>query len=78
MAFKRNKTRRRSRIIRPKICRFCEENIHYIDFKNVYLLTRYVTEQGKMIPRRITGNCALHQKILSRSIKRSRSIALML
>ncbi len=77
MAFKKRRPRRRARFIRPKICRFCEENIHFIDFKDVDLLTRFVTEKGKMIPRRITGNCGFHQKILAKIIKRSRSIALL-
>ncbi len=77
MAIRRPKTRRKVRTYRPKICRFCEERAYYIDFKDADLLIRFVTEKGKIIPRRITGNCGLHQKKLAKAIKRARSIALL-
>ena len=69
--------RRKSRVIRIKRCRFCEDAIVYIDFLNIDLLRRYGTEKGRIIPRRITGSCPGHQKMLSQAIKRSRNIAML-
>ncbi len=60
-----------------KICRFTQNNIKYIDYKNVKLLQKYTTEQGKIIPKRITGTCAKYQRQLSIAIKRARHMALM-
>ena len=77
--FRTNGPRRRdnSRVYRQKICRFCEERIRYIDFKDVSLLTRFVTEKGKIIPRRITGTCPYHQKFLRKSIVRARMVSML-
>jgi small subunit ribosomal protein S18 len=60
-----------------KVCRFTENKIKYIDFKDVKLLQRYVTEQGKIIPKRITGTSAKYQRQLSIAIKRARHMALL-
>lgn len=60
-----------------KICRFTQDNIKYIDYKDVKLLQRYVTEQGKIIPKRITGTKAKYQRELAVAIKRARHMALM-
>jgi small subunit ribosomal protein S18 len=60
-----------------KVCRFTENNIKYIDYKDVKLLQRYVTEQGKIIPKRITGTSAKYQRQLSLAIKRARHMALL-
>ncbi len=73
----KKKRRRRRRHVRPKVCRFCEDGILYLDFKEVDAITRYVTEKGRILPRRITGTCPTHQKMLTRAIKRARNIALM-
>ena len=62
---------------RRKICRFCENKIAYIDFKDDRLLRRFVTDRGKIVPRRISGNCAKHQRRLTLAIKRSRHMAIM-
>ena len=62
---------------RKKICRFCENNIDFIDFKDDRLLRRFVTDEGKIRPRRQTGTCARHQRELARAIKRARHIALL-
>jgi len=62
---------------RRKICKFCENQVKKIDYKDVRTLRRFVTEQGKIIPRRVTGVCASHQRMLTRSIKRARNIALI-
>lgn len=62
---------------RKKTCRFCEEKLRVIDYKDDRLLRRYVTDRGKIIPRRITGVCAPHQRELTQSIKRARHLALL-
>ena len=62
---------------RVKVCRFCEDKITAIDYKEERVLRRFVTERGKVIPRRMTGTCARHQRMLVRSIKRARHVALM-
>jgi len=62
---------------RRKVCAFCVEKTDYIDYKNVNRLRRFVSERGKMMPRRSTGTCAGHQRTLSEAIKRAREIALL-
>lgn len=62
---------------RPKICQFCADKNATIDYKAVDMLRRFVTEEGKIRPRRQTGTCALHQRALARAIKRARYIALI-
>ena len=62
---------------RRKFCRFCSEKVEYIDYKNIKVLRSYLTERGKILPRRMTGTCAKHQRELSESIKRARTIALL-
>lgn len=64
---------------RKKICRFCADKIDVADinYKDVQKLKHYTTERGKIIPRRISGNCAKHQRALSMAIKRSRAVAFM-
>ncbi len=70
--------RRRRRVFhRRKICRFCADSSLKIDYKDPKTLRYFVTERGKIIPRRISGNCARHQRQLSLAIKRARHIALM-
>ena len=62
---------------RKKVCVFCGEKNGTIDYKDTNKLKRYVSERGKILPRRITGNCAKHQRALTVAIKRARHIALM-
>ncbi len=62
---------------RKKICRFCENKIQKIDYKEERLLRRFANERGKIIPRRISGCCARHQRMLTTSIKRARMLAIM-
>ena len=62
---------------RKKICKFCENKKMQIDYKNPAMLRRFVTEQGKILPRRITGTCSRHQRALVTAIKRARNIALL-
>jgi small subunit ribosomal protein S18 len=65
------------RFPRKKICRFCTDKIVDIDYKDIKRLRNLITERGKIIPRRISGNCAGHQRQLGTAIKRARNIALM-
>ncbi len=60
-----------------KVCAFCAERIDYIDYKEVSRLRRFLSERGKILPRRITGTCAKHQRPLTDALKRARSIALL-
>jgi small subunit ribosomal protein S18 len=62
---------------RPKICAFCSDKNLKIDYKAVDMLKRYVTEEGKIRPRRQTGSCARHQRELAAAVKRARNIALL-
>ena len=62
---------------KKKICKFCESRRDQIDYKNYKTLRRFITEQGKIIPSRITGTCAKHQRELTKAIKRARNIALI-
>lgn len=71
------KKKRKKRFLRRKICRFCAEKIEILDYKDIKRLHNLVTERGKIIPRRISGNCAFHQRELTIAVKRARNIALM-
>lgn len=73
---KRQGARRRT-AVKPKVCRFCEAKVAYIDFKDAETLMKFQTENGKIMPRRITGNCLNHQKMLATAVKRARIVALV-
>lgn len=60
-----------------KNCPFCKGNVKYIDYKNTKLLRKYVTDRGKIKPRRVTGVCTQHQKDVATAVKRARMMALM-
>lgn len=82
MAFDKEKRsdapmRRRGSRRRRKVCVYCADKNAVIDYKDVNKLKRYISERGKILPRRITGNCAKHQRALTVAIKRARHIALM-
>lgn len=62
---------------KKRICRFCEDNAQYVDFRDDKKIMRFTTEQGKIIPRRTSGNCAKHQRLLVKAIKRARHLALI-
>ncbi|MBI4792502.1 MAG: 30S ribosomal protein S18 [Deltaproteobacteria bacterium] len=69
---------RKKRIFhRRKVCRFCADKELVIDYKDIKALRNFITERGKIIPRRIYGNCAKHQRELTEAIKRARHIALL-
>ena len=65
------------RMHRRKVCGFCREKIDLIDYKDVKLLQGFIPERGKILPRRISGTCATHQRMLAEAIKRARNIALL-
>lgn len=73
---KRRRTKRR--IAKPKICRLCENKVNYIDFKDADTLRKFQTEKGRILPRRITGTCLTHQKMLGIALKRARIISVVL
>ena len=62
---------------RKKVCVFCVENVEEIDYKDVARLKRFVSERSKILPRRVTGTCAKHQRELTTAIKRARHLALL-
>lgn len=62
---------------RRKVCKFCQEKIDVVDYKDVKLVGEFISERGKILPRRLTGTCASHQRALADAIKRARSIALL-
>ncbi|MEG2018679.1 MAG: 30S ribosomal protein S18 [Clostridium sp.] len=63
--------------MKRKVCSFCMDKATAIDYKDINKLRKYVTEKGKILPRRISGNCAKHQRMLTVAIKRARNIALL-
>ena len=69
--------RRRPMRRRKKVCVFCADKNQVIDYKDANLLRKYISERGKILPRRITGNCAKHQRALTVAVKRARQIALI-
>ncbi|BBB90616.1 MAG TPA: 30S ribosomal protein S18 [Methylomusa anaerophila] len=69
--------RERGRKPKKKVCSFCVDKIQNIDYKDTGKLRRYITERGKILPRRISGNCAKHQRQMTLAVKRARNIALL-
>ena len=74
-----DKSQRKPRMRRPrrKVCVFCQEKQTHIDYKDVAKLRKYLTERGKIMPRRMSGTCAKHQRQLAMAIKRARIVALL-
>ena len=68
---------RRYSVRRKRVCKFCAEKITYIDFKDGRLLFHFIPERGKILPRRISGVCAVHQRQLAEAIKRARHLAIL-
>ena len=62
---------------RRKVCQFCADKTKEIDYKDVDTLKKFVTERGKILPKRITGTCAMHQREVTKAIKRARIVALL-
>jgi len=70
-------TQRRSMFRRRKICKFCADKVDYIDYKDAKMLAPFIPERAKILPRRISGVCAMHQRKLQTAIKRARQLALL-
>lgn len=69
MAFKKRR--------KKKFCQFCADKVTHIDYKDTGKIKRYLTERGKILPRRVTGTCSKHQRALTQAVKRSRVMALL-
>ena len=69
--------RRRGGMRRRNVCQFCADKTKEIDYKDVETLKKFVTERGKILPKRITGTCAMHQRAVTTAIKRARIVALL-
>jgi small subunit ribosomal protein S18 len=69
--------RKKRPFLRRKVCRFCADKKLDIDYKNPRILKFFITERGKIVPRRISGNCAKHQREITVAIKRARNIAIL-
>ena len=77
MADRPERPNRPNRKGHKKICNFCADKVEYIDYKDVAKLRRYISERAKILPRRVTGTCAHHQRELTTAIKRARQVALL-
>jgi len=77
MAYEKKNDRRNAKKGRKKVCNFCVEKVEYIDYKDVPRLRRYISDRAKILPRRVTGTCAKHQRELTTAIKRARQIAIL-
>ena len=69
--------KRRGGFRRKKVCQFCAEKVDFVDYKDTETLKKYITERGKILPKRITGTCAIHQRAVTTAIKRARTVALL-
>jgi len=69
--------KKRGGIRRKKVCQFCADKAETIDYKDVEKLKKYITDRGKILPKRITGTCAMHQRQVTTAIKRARIVALL-
>ena len=74
MAFDKNNAKSRKR---RKVCQFCVDKATFVDYKDVAKLKKFTSERGKILPRRATGACAMHQRQLTEAIKRARQVALL-
>lgn len=72
-----NAPNRRQFFRRRKVCKFCQEKIDVVDYKEAKVLGQFISERGKILPRRLTGTCAPHQRLVAVAIKRARNIALL-
>jgi len=74
---KKRSSSKKERRPKRKVCTFCADHIPFIDYKDAVRLRKYVSERGKILPRRISGNCAKHQRLLTVAVKRARVIAFL-
>ncbi|HUP33907.1 MAG TPA: 30S ribosomal protein S18 [Candidatus Limnocylindria bacterium] len=68
---------KRRRFGRRKVCKFCVDRVSFVDYKDIRRLRNFVSERGKITPRRISGSCARHQRQLTRAVRRARTVALL-
>jgi small subunit ribosomal protein S18 len=73
----KKRTKNFRQILRRRFCRLCREKLNYIDYKDIKRLERFITDRGKIVSRRSSGNCAGHQRMIARAIKRARAVALL-
>ncbi|MDR2771587.1 MAG: 30S ribosomal protein S18 [Clostridiales Family XIII bacterium] len=69
--------KKRGGMRRKKVCQFCADKTENIDYKDVEKLKKYITDRGKILPKRVTGTCAIHQREVTKAIKRARIVALL-
>jgi small subunit ribosomal protein S18 len=69
--------RRKGGFRRKKVCQFCADKMDFVDYKDTEMLKKYITERGKILPKRITGTCAIHQRAVTTAVKRARTVALL-
>ena len=77
MALRKPVRKKKKRYVPKKVCRFCVDKVEHVDYKDLRRIRNLMTERGKIISRRISGNCARHQRQLTTAIKRARNIALL-
>jgi len=77
LALRKPVRKKKKRYVPKKVCRFCVDKVEHIDYKDLRRIRNLMTERGKIISRRISGNCARHQRQLTTAIKRARNIALL-
>ena len=77
MALRKPIRKKKKRYVPKKVCRFCVDKVEHVDYKDLRRIRNLMTERGKIISRRISGNCARHQRQLTTAIKRARNIALL-
>ncbi len=69
--------RKRGGFRKKKVCQFCADKNKEVDYKDVEMLKKYITERGKILPKRVTGTCSLHQRDVTKAVKRARVVALL-
>ncbi|MFH1094377.1 MAG: 30S ribosomal protein S18 [Candidatus Omnitrophota bacterium] len=74
---KLKKNFKKTGFLKKRVCRFCIDKVEAIDYKDVNRLTKFITERGKIVPSRVSGTCAKHQRKLAQAIKRARYLALL-
>jgi small subunit ribosomal protein S18 len=74
---KKKEKRKIQRVFRKRPCRLCRDKVKEVDYKNVDFLTKFISDRGRILPSRISGNCAKHQRMVSNQIKRARVAALL-
>ena len=77
MKYKKRRRPSTKTYVVAKVCRFCNDKMDWIDYKDVKIVRTTISERGKIIPRRISGNCAKHQRMVTTAVNRARNIALV-